>query len=115
MPTESPAQRPLFEIDGSVYHFTDIPLNRGMLSVSRHFPENGIAVMTRLLALHQLADSEEFKQWSRAGTDPGSIEIHPLVIELAATFPFNQEMWFDAAKFFLEVRARESGAAPRAG
>jgi hypothetical protein len=111
MPTPSPTKfgLALTENDGTVMNirFTDIPLNRGMLAIREHCggdPSKFFSLAFRLFALGSILRRKEIAPWIRRNVSPGVDEVHPAVIEAAATLPLNSRGHFDARTFFQKVK-----------
>ena len=115
MPTKNPTQC-IVNLDmggGRIdkLAFADIPFNRGMLAISRHFADESdkyYAFMLRLDALSDLLrdESDIARQWIRPMKNDGrdGKDIHAAVVDLSATAPLNSKGCFNHKTFFAAVK-----------
>ncbi len=97
----------LEEEDGSVseYQFIDIPVNRAMMQVVAHYKDKaqGISALARVNEVIRIARSEDLAQWVRESPDKPESQIHPAVIEAAATIKLTKALRFPLPEFLREV------------
>jgi hypothetical protein len=96
--------------DGDVteINLSDIPFNRAMIAIRDQFPEGMLLpLMTRIMALHQMAELPEAAPYIREAEDgSGDLEISEALMRVAARMPLNKKMVFARKQFFQQV-ARE--------
>lgn len=91
MPVENPATRPAFELDGSVYSFSDLPINRGMLAVMRELKDRAVseedrmAFATRLMHFGAVLQSKKLQKFMKQGEEPGALMVSEALIRACAT------------------------------
>lgn len=91
MPVENPASKQL-GIEGlATFAFSDIPVNRGMLAVTKELRDQGIAEPTRFSMCWRvmhfgdvLAERERFAKWIRPGEEPGAVAVAEALIRACA-------------------------------
>jgi hypothetical protein len=91
--------------DASLLSFTNIPENRFLLAVERHFrneEEKFLSFMLRFLALRRLFKHPSMKKYIRETGDEH--EIYSVVFEVVATQELGDSYEFDPELFFRNVR-----------
>ena len=126
MPTDNPAARPIFQDKaGKTYSFADIPMNRGMLAVTKQLRELSIEptqpYLARLMHLGEVLEQrEKFAEFFKpSDEDDGSVMVAgPLIMACAvARFDANTDrLGFDlndvlvhALRFKAEDEAKSAG------
>ena len=88
---------------------TDNPLNRATLAIREQCGDDGEmfqAVMYRLFALMKVLDNKKIQRWTRVSAKKSDgIEIHPAVLEAAASLPLNKRGRFQVQGFLKAVEA----------
>jgi hypothetical protein len=95
MPVENPEQRK-FSIDGKVYGFKDIPMNRGMLAVGDFLGDQRDAMMpgicSRIMAfggaLQTIRKDARFAQFFKEDTSDGAYMVSEALTDAFATAQF---------------------------
>jgi hypothetical protein len=94
--------------DGSVteIRFTDIPMNRMMTALLERFGANSqcASATGRIWALLDLLRNDQLKDWVRKGDDASFVEIHPAVIDAAATVMMDSHGQFPLDDFLSKVK-----------
>lgn len=91
MPVPNPSSGPKYEFEGKVYAFADMPVNRGMLAVSKELHERGLgqresmAVMMRLMHFGEVLTSPELAEFRRPAEKDGSVDVSEALIKACAT------------------------------
>lgn len=93
MPTENPESQPILKMDGLVYAFKNIPLNRGLLAAKQQLIELGVdnlqGYLFRLLHFGQLLEaSDRFGDLIKRGDLDGTSIVSDAVIFAAAQGKF---------------------------
>jgi hypothetical protein len=91
--------------DASLLSFTNIPENRFLLAVERHFrneDEKFLSFMLRFLALRRLFKHPSMKKYLRETGDEH--EIYSVVFEVAATEKLSDKYEFEPEPFFQKLR-----------
>jgi len=104
----------IVEEDGSVseYQFKDTAHERLIASVLAHYKNRSseaLRALVRVNAVMKLAQSGALGQWGRPNPDTPESQIHPAVIEAAATARLTKDAMFPLPEFLREVHriARE--------
>ncbi|WP_334037765.1 hypothetical protein [Burkholderia gladioli] len=92
MPVENPGAKKL-RIEGvGTLAFADLPINRGMLAVTKELSEQGVDQPLRFSMCWRImhfgdviAETERFANWIRPGTEQGEIEVAEALIRACAT------------------------------
>lgn len=85
--------------------FTDIPLNRGMVALKERYGNDSdkyFSVATRMFALFKILHDPALGEWMRRGEE--ITEVHPAVIDAAATVRINFEGNFTLEEFIVKVK-----------
>jgi len=91
MPTESPSKKPAFKDEGNTYVFSDIPVNRGMLAVSKELSEMDLAeaqrlsIMTRVMQFGELLRNSVLEEFLKPGPTEDEIMVSEALIKACAT------------------------------
>ena len=91
MPVENPASRPAFAIEGKVYSFSDLPVNRGMLAVMKELKDRSVpeedrmAFATRLMHFGEVLKSKNLQKFMKQGNEPGALMVSEALIRACAT------------------------------
>jgi hypothetical protein len=91
MPVENPTAKPIFESDGNVYAFSDMPINRGMLAVMDELNEQNVpqeikmSMTWRIMQFGEvLSETEKFSKWMRFTNEEGTMEVAESLIRACA-------------------------------
>ncbi|GAB5604887.1 hypothetical protein [Sideroxyarcus sp. TK5] len=103
MPVENPSARPILEMNGKQYSFSDMPINRGMLAAKGQLNEleakNHQAYLNRLMHFGEILEARErLGDLIREGNEPGALMISEAVMYAAATakmFVSGEHMGYD--------------------
>jgi hypothetical protein len=90
--------------DGSImgFHFTDVPMNRIGIAITRRFRaerEKGWNFLVRYIAFTDLNKDRRMKSYVRKGP-AGYLSINEAVLHAAARSPLTPKMRFDRDAFF---------------
>ncbi|MBN3815589.1 hypothetical protein G3N57_02770 [Paraburkholderia sp. Se-20369] len=119
MPVENPESK-RFQIDGfGTFAFSDIPVNRGMLAVTKELNERGVdhpmrfSMCWRIMHFGDvLAETERFANWMRPGEEPGAVEVAEALIRACAVARIDMSNdkgsfdMVDVARHATEIEAR---------
>ena len=84
--------------------FTDIPLNRGMIALKERYGDDQdkfFSIVLRIQSLFKLYQDKNVEKYLRRNGE--IVEIHPAVIDAAATVKLNDQGWFPVDKFIETV------------
>ena len=90
MPVENPSARPIIEMKGKKYSFSDMPINRGMLAAKGQLSEleakNHQAYLCRLMHFGEILEARDrLGDLIHEGNEPGALKISEAVMYAAAT------------------------------
>ena len=91
MPTPNPENRPVFQDGEDVYSFKDIPVNRGLLAVTKELNEldtpddQRLSICTRLMHFGEVLKSKELSEFIKPGEEPGALAVSEALIKACAT------------------------------
>lgn len=92
MPVENPENRPIHFDDGTAIALTDIPVNRGMLAVTKELREQKVseetkaAMVTRLLHFGEILDAKgALAEWIKPSDAEGALSVSEAVILACAS------------------------------
>lgn len=114
MPVENPAQFSVNLHDESSdevtsLRFTDVPINRALLSAKKHFGKDTLSFFnfsTRFFAMFDVMRSEDIKKWTKKDAVDSRITLlHPAVICACAEARMDSEGRFNLGEFFNAVEA----------
>jgi len=90
-PVENPENRPVMEIEGSVYSFSDLPINRGMLAVMKELRDRGVSESermsfgARIMHFGEVLQSKKLRKFMKEGDEPGALMVSEALIRACAT------------------------------
>ncbi|MDN4572010.1 hypothetical protein DBB29_00745 [Pandoraea cepalis] len=91
MPVENPESRKVTVGEFGTIAFSDIPLNRGMLAVTKELEEQGMDHQTRFAMCWRimhfgdlLAETDRLSKWIRPGEEPGALNVSEALIRACA-------------------------------
>lgn len=91
MPMESPSKKPILKDGDSVYSLSDIPMNRGMLAISKELNELDFSeqqrksMMTRIMEFGELLDRKELSEFVKPAPRKVDIMVSAALIKACAT------------------------------
>ncbi|MBC8641565.1 hypothetical protein IAG25_32600 [Caballeronia sp. EK] len=119
MPVENPEARPITIEGMGTFAFKDIPMNRGMMAVTKELIDQGVDEPTRTSMCWRvmnfgdvLNEGERFARWFRAGDRPGAVSVAEALIRAGAVakIDFSKESatfdMDDVARHAAQIEAR---------
>ncbi len=91
MPVENPENQPILELEGKVYSFSDMPINRGMLAVMKELRDRGVseddrmAFAARLMHFGEVLQSKKLQKFMKKGEEPGTLMVSEALVRACAT------------------------------
>jgi len=117
MPVENPEEKKLYIEGMGNFGFKDMPMNRGMLAITKELREQGIAedvrfsMGIRIMHFGQVLEARNrFAQWIRPKDEDGSVDVAEALIRACAIAKFQLtegEMNFDLDDVELHASAIE--------
>lgn len=117
MPVENPEEKKIHIKDRGTFGFKDIPMNRGMLAITKELREQGIpenirfSLGIRIMHFGQVLEARDrFRQWIRPRDEDDSIDVAEALIRACALARFNltdDDLVFDLDDIGLHASAIE--------
>lgn len=117
MPVENPEEKKIYIIDLGTFGFKDIPINRGMLAITKELREQGVAenirfsMGIRVMHFGQVLEARErFEQWIRPRSEDDSVDVAEALIRACALAKFkltDDDLVFDLDDVKLHASAIE--------
>ena len=104
---ESPANKPVFQIENEVYSFTDIPVNRGMLAVTKELRDMDVtddqraSICTRIMHFGEIFDKKKLRKFIKKGDSIEQVFVSEALIRACAEAKFkfkNSHCKFDISE-----------------